>query len=428
MNSEYIKFLEKKRKTTVLSGFDINEYDLHPRHFDFQRYCIIQALKHGRYALLAECGLGKSAMQLEWANQVVRHTNKPILICAPLGVTGQTIEEGKAIDLDVARYNHLKSDNKIYITNYEQIDNIDLSEFEGIVLDESSILKHADGSTKKKLIEGFNRTPYKLCCSATPSPNDDMEICNHAEFLNQGRREEILAMYFTHDGGDTSKWRLKGHAKKLFWNYVKQWSLFISNPSDIGFDGSKYVLPDLNLIERFIKTPAKQGMLFNEVNVNATEFNQELRNTMEYRMSEVASIANSKKKKESILIWVKQNIEADWITKNIPGFVEIRGNESPEAKEEKLLAFAKGQIKRIVTKSKIAGFGMNFQNCHNQIDAAPDFSFESTYQKIRRSYRFGQKESVNYYMVVTDSMQNVLESFRRKQAQFDQMKYFLTNN
>lgn len=428
MNVAYQDFLAKKIRTQITSGFDVDESVLHKSLFDFQRFCVQKALKAGRYALLEDCGLGKSRQQIEWANQVVRHTNKPALILAPLGVTGQTIEEGKKMDVDIARINGRESDSKIYISNYEQLDNIDSCEYGAIVLDESSILKNYDASTKKKLIQVFNKISYKLCCTATPSPNDDMEICNHAEFLNHGRREEILAMYFTHDGGDTAKWRLKGHAKKVFWNFVKTWSLFLSNPSDIGFDGSRFILPDLNLIERFVKTPTRQGILFNEINVNATDFNKELRNTMEYRLSEVAKISSEVHNKDSLLIWVKQNVEADWITKNIPGVVEIRGTESPEAKEEKLLEFAKGNLKRIVTKSKIAGFGMNFQNCHNQIDASPDFSFESTYQKIRRSYRFGQLYPVNYYMIVTDSMQNVIESFRRKQVQFDQMKYYLTNN
>lgn len=428
MNTTYQEFLESKRKSHTNSGFVIDENILHHSLFDFQRHCVAKSLYAGRYALLEDCGLGKSRQQLAWIDQVVQRTNKPGLILAPLGVTGQTIEEAKALDLDVARLGKRNSESKIYICNYEQLDNLDPSMFGSVVLDESGILKNYEAATKKKLVESFQRTPYKLCCTATPSPNDDMEICNHAEFLNHGRREEILAMYFTHDGGDTSKWRLKGHAKRTFWNFVKQWSLFVSNPSDLGFDGTKFVLPDLNLIERFVRTPTRQGMLFNEVNVNATDFNRELRNTMEYRLSEVAKIVEEKATDESILIWVKQNIEAEWITKNIPGFIEIRGTESAEAKEEKLLSFAKGDIKRIVTKSKIAGFGMNFQECHNQIDAAPDFSFESTYQKIRRSYRFGQKYPVNYYMIVTDSMQNVIESFKRKQVQFDQMKYYLTNN
>ena len=233
-------------------------------------------------------------------------------------------------------------------------------------------------------------------------------------------------MYFTHDGGETAKWRLKGHAEKLFWNFVKSWSLFISNPSDIGFDGSNYVLPKLNLIERFVNAPTKGGLLFNEGHISATNFNLELRNTIDLRLKETCDIVGNSN--DNCLIWVKQNVEADQLLKMIPGIVDVRGNEAPEAKEEKLLAFAKGEIKKLVTKKKIACYGMNFQICHKQVDAAPDFSFEMTYQAARRSYRFGQLHPVDFYIIVTDTMQNVFKALQDKQNQFNQMKYHLTQN
>jgi hypothetical protein len=256
-----------------------------------------------------------------------------------------------------------------------------------------------------------------------------MEICNHAEFLGLERREQILAMYFTHDGGDTAKWRLKGHAQKMFWNFVKSWSLFVSNPSDIGFDGSRYVLPKLNLIERLISTPQTSERLFNDISISATDFNSELRKTFAHRMNEVVSILEgSDEQFEQSIIWCKQNEESRWLKNNIPYAIEITGSEAPESKEEKLLAFASGEIKRLVTKTRIAGYGMNFQNCHNQIHASFDFSFESLYQSIRRSYRFGQQHPVNIWMVVTDTMQNVIKSIKDKQEQFENMKYHLTNN
>ena len=217
----YQEFINKKLKTTLLSGFEIDNSFLNPMLFDFQKYIVKKALSHGKFAIFSECGTGKTFMQLEWAYQVVRHTNDKVIIFCPLAVSQQTIEEGKKMGIDVGKY---PSDYKINIVNYEQIENI-TEQFTGVVLDESSILKNFSGSTKQKLMNLFTNTPYKLCCTATPSPNDDMEICNHAEFLNQGRREEILAMYFTHDGGETAKWRLKGHAQKVFWNFVKSWSL-----------------------------------------------------------------------------------------------------------------------------------------------------------------------------------------------------------
>lgn len=422
----YKEFLKTKERQLSINGFDIPIEFIDERLFDFQKFAVKKALAYGRYALFEECGLGKTFQQLVWADKVARQTNHPVLILAPLGVSGQTIEEAKKIDLEVKRIGHGQSQNKIYITNYEQIDNINFDSFDAIVLDESSILKNFEGKTKKKIIEAFKRTPYKLACTATPSPNDDMEICNHAEFLAQGTRVEILAMYFTHDGGETAKWRLKGHAQKMFWNFVKSWSLFVSNPSDIGFDGSKYILPKLNLIERFIESPNKSGRLFNDVSVSATDFNQELRNTSELRLNEVSDILS--KSGDQTLIWVKQNVEADKLRSLDRSIIEVRGNEAPEAKEEKLLAFARGEINKLVTKKKIACYGMNFQNCHRQIDASPDFSFEMTYQAIRRSYRFGQKYPVDFYMIVTDTMQNVLKAIQDKQQQFENMKYHLTQN
>ena len=423
---DYHTFLEQKKRVSIESGFDVPAEYINPMLFDFQNYSVRKALHYGRYALFEECGLGKTFQQLEWAHHVARNTNQNQIILAPLGVTGQTIEEAKKIGLDVARYGSRKSDSKIYITNYEQIDHLDLSDFSGVVLDESSILKNFEGKTKKKIIHLFNRMPYKLACTATPSPNDDTELCNHIEFLNHGKRTEVLAMYFTHNGADTSKWYLKGHAQRPFWNFVKTWSLFISNPSDIGFDGSKYILPKLNIIQRSVTAPVKDWRLINESHVNATDFNQELRNTMHLRMNEVESIVSNSD--DQCLIWVKQNPEADMLKEMIPGLIEVRGSEKPEAKEEKLLAFAHGQIKKLVTKKKIACYGMNFQNCHKQIDASPDFSFEMTYQAARRSWRFGQLHDVNFYVTVSDTMANVIKAIQEKEKQFLQMKYHLTSN
>jgi len=423
---DYHEFLERKKRLTIESGFSIPEEKINPKLFDFQRYAVLKALRYGRYAMFEECGLGKTFQQIEWARNVVEQTNEPSIILAPLGVSGQTIKEAEKLGVEITRYHQKLSGNKIHISNYEQIDNIDFSKYGSIVLDESSILKNFEGAIKKKLIEACKIIPYKLACTATPSPNDDMEICNHAEFLGHGRREEILAMYFTHDGGETAKWRLKGHAQKTFWNFVKSWSLFISNPSDVGFDGSKFILPKLNLIERTINAPVTSGRLFNDINVSATNFNQELRNTMELRLKEAAEIANNSK--ESFLIWCKQNVESEWLIENVEGAIEVRGSEAPEAKEEKLLAFANGEFKKLVTKTKIAGYGMNFQKCHNQIHASLDFSFESLYQSIRRSYRFGQKHPVNIWLITTDSMANVIHAIKEKQEQYEKMKYHLTLN
>lgn len=417
----YSEFISCKQRKSSVTGFKIPDTRLHKTLFDFQKYLVSIALEHGRYAIFSECGTGKTLMQVEWAKWVYHETGEKVLIFCPLAVSAQTIEEAsEKLQVSVSRYDEV---SPIQIVNYDQIDNIKPELFGGVVLDESSILKNFDGATKKKLIDGFRNHDYKLCCTATPSPNDDMEMCNHAEFLNQGRREEILAMYFTHDGGETAKWRLKGHAVRTFWNFIKSFSSFVSNPSDIGFDGSKFVLPKLNLIEKVIPVTVKEGMLFNNVNVNATEFNQELRDTMEARLNEVISIVSNSN--ENFIIWVKQNVEADYLTSRILGAIEVRGSESTEQKEKKLLDFAHNKYRVLITKTKIAQFGMNFQNCHNQIFASLDFSFEGTYQAIRRSYRFGQKHEVNIYLITTDTMQNVIQAIKVKQEQFNDMRNHL---
>jgi hypothetical protein len=423
----YEQFLNSKIKLAEKKGFDVDLSEVNEILFDFQKFSVQKALHFGRYALFEECGLGKTFQQIEWARLMVENTNEAALILAPLGVSGQTIQEAEKLGVEIVRANSGKrSFNKIEIINYEQIDNIDFSKYGSIVLDESSILKNFEGSTKKKIIALSKDIHHRLACTATPSPNDDMELCNHAEFLSHGKRAEILATYFTHDGGETAKWRLKGHAQKVFWQFVKSWSLFISNPADIGFDGSKYVLPKLNIIERAVTSPVKEWKLINDGNVNATGFNQELRNTMRLRMNEVYDIAMNSE--DQCLIWVKQNPEADYLREMIPGLVEVRGSERPEAKEEKLLSFSCGEIKRLVTKKKIACYGMNFQNCHKQIDASPDFSFEMTYQAARRSWRFGQKSDVDFYIIVSDTMANVIKAIQEKEKQFHSMKYHLTQN
>lgn len=419
----YTEFLSRKLKSAQTSGFEVA--DINPILFPFQQHIVKKALLHGRFAIFSECGTGKTLMQLEWAKHVATKTNGSVLILCPLAVSAQTIQEGTKLGLKVSRLFDTESPDRIYITNYEQIENIEM-QFSGVVLDESSILKNFSGSTKKKLMEYFSNTPYKLCCTATPSPNDDMEICNHAEFLNQGRREEILAMYFTHDGGETAKWRLKGHAQKRFWDYVRGWSIMCSNPSDLGFDGSQFILPKLNLIERIIPVPVPEGRLFNDVSVNATNFNAELRITLINRMEDVAGIVNDSK--ENFIIWVKQNAEAEYLMGKLDDAREVRGSQTIHEKETNLIGFANDDFRILVTKTKIACFGLNYQNCHNQIFASLDFSFEQLYQAIRRSYRFGQKHQVNIWLITTDTMKNVIQAIKEKQEQFENMKYHLTLN
>jgi DNA modification methylase len=424
----YNDFLLAKVKNNIESGFEISTNKLNKNLFEFQKHIVKTALKVGKYAIFAETGLGKTIMQMAWAEEVYKKTNKPVLILAPLAVSGQTIEEGKKFNIDIHKYD---GNSNIQIINYEQLDNIDISIFAGIVLDESSILKNFTGKLRTQIIDLFKDTPYKLACTATPSPNDLMELGNHSEFLNKMSRTEMLSMYFVHDGGDTSKWRLKGHAKKDFYAWIGTWACVITNPKDLDFEeeGIKFQLPELNYFEYRIITPKKDdGLLFNDTAVNAIDFNKELRETKEIRLSKVKQIID-KNKNEYFIIWINQNEEGDYLKQLLKGydFREVRGSDSVEKKENDLIEFSQGKYKILITKSKIAGQGMNFQHCHNQIFAALDFSFEKLYQSVRRSYRFGQKENVNIYLITTDTMTNVIELIKTKEKIFQELREEMQN-
>ena len=415
---DYKEFLQAKKKSIQVSGFEISQESLNQSMFPFQKFIVQRALKMGKYAIFADCGLGKTLMQLEWAKQVSEFTKKPVLVLAPLAVTGQTIKEGEKFGIQVGKVGdcHL-----IHVTNYEQLENIDVSVYSGVVLDESSILKNFEGATKNLITQKFKNTPYKLACTATPSPNDPMELGTHSEFLDVLSRNEMLATYFVHDGGETAKWRLKGHAVKTFYQWVGSWAIMLNKPHDIGFEMEGYVLPNLNLVEKQIATQKRDnGQLFNDTAISATNFNSELRLTKVDRLDEVAKIVNSSS--ENFIIWVKQNEEGEQLRKMIDGAIEVKGSDSPEYKEKMLLGFANNEFRVLITKTKIAQFGLNYQNCRNQVFASLDFSFEGLYQAIRRSYRFGQKNEVNIYIVTTDTMKNVIQSINNKQKQFELMQ------
>ena len=410
---EYKDFLERKQKTHIESGFELHESELNKNMFDFQKFIVKRALKAGKYAIFADCGLGKTLMQLEWAYQVTKATNKRVLILAPLVVVEQTKREALKFGIDI---DYVDADN------YEQLENIDSYNYGGVVLDESSILKNFEGATKNLILEKFKYTQYKLACTATPSPNDPMELGNHSEFLDVMSRNEMLAMYFVHDGGETAKWRLKGHAVKLFYQFIGTWAIMLNKPQDIGFEMIGYDLPTLNLIEKQIITPNRDnGQLFNDAIISATNFNSELRLTKTERLNEVVNIINSRPD-ENFIIWIKQNEEGEMLRKLLPESIEVKGSDTNEWKKEKLLEFANNEFRILITKTKIASFGMNFQNCRNQIFASLDFSFEGLYQAIRRSYRFGQKNEVNIFLITTDTMANVKQAIDTKQKQFEIMQ------
>jgi len=424
----YEEFLKSKQRRVIQSGFDVQDSKLNPMLFDFQKHIVKRALKSGKFAIFADCGLGKTPMQLDWAKQVMIKTNKPVLILCPLAVAAQTIQEGIKFNTKIKKYKN-QTETEIYISNYEQIENIDCTLFSGIVLDESSILKNFTGVYKNLIIEKFKLTPYKLACTATPSPNDLNEIGNHSEFLNILDAQDMRSKWFVRDEG-MNNYRLKGHAKKDFYGWISSWSTMLVNPCDMGFceTGKRFILPKLEFIEHEIVTELKigTGRLFNEGHVNATNFNAELRLTKEKRLQKTVQICNETP--GQILIWVKQNEEGEWLRKNLTDCKEVKGNDSVEFKEKTLLGFAKNEFRILITKAKIAQFGMNFQNCSTQIFPSLDFSFESFYQQVRRSYRFGQNSNVNIHLIKTDTMENVVKTIEKKEKQFKEMQEEMNRN
>lgn len=422
---EYKEFLKAKQKEVILSGFDIEESNLNNKLFEFQKFTIKRALKAGKYAIFADTGMGKTIMQLEIAKQVFTKTNKPVLILAPLAVTGQTIEEGAKFGIEVNRFT-----GNIQIANYEQINNLECEQYGCVILDESSILKNETGKYRNLLIESFQRTPYKFCFSATPSPNDPMELGNHAEFLDVMGFSEMLAMFFVHDAGETQKWRLKGHAVERFYEFVSTWAIMYSHPEDIGFQMDGYHLPPLEIIEKQVQTPIPDGVLFSGLAVNATDYNSSLRDTESERIAQTIEIIQSIEFSEPIIVWTKQNDEARNIFNKLKelGYScrNVQGSDSIEKKEADLLGFAHGEFQILITKQSIASQGLNYQHCAYQIFNSVDFSFEQSYQAMRRSWRFGQKRKVTCYMVTTDRMINVIKVQKDKHESFVNMQIQMT--
>ena len=424
---EYNDLLEAKKTKKIESGFDIEESGLNPRLFDFQKYCVKRMVKEGRGAVFAGCGNGKTLISLEWATKVAEHEGKPILILAPLSVSRQTVKEGAKFGYKVDLYRDMDETTTIAITNYEQIENVDISRFVGVVLDESSILKNFTGYYRNLLTEKFKGMPYKLCCTATPSPNDLNEIGNHSEFLEILDSQDMRSKWFVREEG-MNNYRLKGHAKGDFYGWIASWAIMFENPADIGFveTGKLFKLPELTVRDHLIETKPDDGLLFSTGIVNATNFNMELRKTMNERLELAAKIA--RESGGQVLIWIKQNQEGDILRKLVPEAVEVRGSDSDADKEQRLLDFAEGKFRILISKAKICGYGMNFQNCGTQIFASPDFSFEDYYQQVRRSYRFGRKGNVSIHLIITDTMANARTIVEKKQQAFEEMVREMNRN
>ncbi len=401
---KYEEFLKSKEKTFIESGFEVDENDLNPLLKDFQKYGVTTALRKGRFAFFFDCGLGKTFCQLEWSRLVNYKTNHKVLILAPLAIVEQTKKEAVKFNIDIDVFD---------ITNYDQLKNIDISIYGGIVLDESSILKGRDGKLSSLIISKFRNFKYKLACSATPSPNDHMELGQHSEFLNGMTYLEMLAMYFVHDGGETSKWRLRKHAEDDFWKYVSSWSMAIDKPDTLGFNGVGYNLPEIEFIEHIIKVENNNYTLFADVAVSATDLHKDLKRTFDDRINKTIELVNSND--ENWIVWALSNDETNTLNKKIDEAINVQGSDKPEFKAKHLNGFANNDFRVLITKTSIASMGMNYQNCHNMVFTSYDFKFEQFYQAVRRCYRFGQEFKVKVHLLIPESQTNVRQSILNKQ-------------
>lgn len=414
--SDYATFLERKRITDPATGLDVVP-DLNPMLFPFQRDIVTWALRRGRAAIFADCGMGKTPMQLEWA----RHVPGRVLILTPLAVAQQTVREGEkfGIQCQYARDQSAAS-SQIIVTNYEMLEHFDPEAFDGIVLDESSILKAYDGKTRTQIIDAFAKTPFRLACTATPAPNDYMELGNHAEFLGVMARVEMLSMFFVHDGGETQQWRLKGHAESEFWRWLASWAVMIRKPSDLGYEDDGFILPELVMHESTIRVDEPMsGYLFPVEAQTLQERIRARRDTIAKRAQECAAIVNATDR--PFVIWCNLNSEAEAVCALIPEAVEVRGTDQHEDKERALLEFADGGIRVLVTKPSIAGHGMNWQHCANVAFLGISDSWEQYYQAVRRCWRFGQKWPVNVHIITAETEGAVLANIKRKERDAETM-------
>jgi hypothetical protein len=391
---------------------------MNDRLFPHQRDLVTWAMRRGRAAIFADTGLGKTAMMVEWARHAAVHGR--VLILAPLAVAEQTVREAKLFGVDVA-YRRADAGDQITVTNYEMMHMFDPSLFIGVVLDESSILKSQDGKTRTRIIESFRGTKWRLACTATPAPNDYTELGNHSEFLGVKSHVEMLAEYFVHDGGDTSSWRLKGHAEELFWRWVCSWGAVVKRPSDIGHDDGAYNLPPIAMHDHVIdvdqSAAREMGLLFLDDARTLSEQRATRRATMAARVAKAAEIANGIT--GPVVVWCELNDEADACERAIGGAVQVAGADSVDEKCARLVGFADGVHRVMVTKPSVAGHGLNWQHCATMIFVGVSHSYEQTYQAIRRCWRFGQNRTVDVHIIRASTEGAIVENIRRKSADAD---------
>jgi len=427
---DYQEFLLHKQIKDKPSGFTVSENDLNQALFPFQKALVKWSIARGRAALFEGTGLGKTIQQLDWARLIYRHTKAPVLILAPLAVSEQTVQEGKKFGIK-SKVVQSQDDvwNGVNVTNYEKLHKFDPSAFAGVVLDESSILKSFSGTTRNQIIQAFKETPYRLSCTATPAPNDYTELGNQAEFLGIMTHSEMRSTFFINDTGDTGKWRLKGHAKdNVFWSWLASWGAVVNMPQDLGFDNGGFDLPPINYHEHILSAPkgAKRRGFFL---VQVTDLNDRRRvrkETIETRCKAAADLINSTD--DRWLIWCNLNDEGTLLAKLIDEAVEVAGRHDNETKAERLLEFASGKIRRLVSKPEIAGWGMNFQVCHKAVFVGLNDSWESLFQATRRIWRFGQQQPVDIHIIVEEREGPVLQNIKRKDEQSRAMAAYMTEH
>jgi len=419
MTAAYESFLASKVRRAQSVGFDVSGDDLSPRLFHFQRDIVRWAIKKGRAAIFADTGLGKSAMQIEWARHVNAHTQGRVLILAPLAVAAQTVREGERVGVVVTHCREPEDvRDGVNITNYDRLHKFDTRQFTGVVLDESSIVKNFASKTLGVLLDAFGQTPFRLAATATPSPNDYTELGTHSEFLGVRSRVDMLSEFFGHDGGDTGVFRLKGHARGEFWRWVASWAALMRRPSDLGYSDDGYVLPALHVHEHTIASDAEtlrnMGVLFAENAATLTERRGARKASVGARVKACADMVNGEPH-EPWIVWCDLNAESNALAKAIPGSVEVQGSDDADVKEQAMIDFATGRIRVLVSKASICGFGLNWQHCARMAFVGVNDSFEGYYQAVRRCYRFGQKREVVVHIFASDAEGAVVANLKRKE-------------
>lgn len=431
--SDYQAFLQSKRVAVASAGFDVTPRELNPALFPFQRDVTRWGLQLGKAALFEERGLGKTIQELEWAKQVAEHTGGRVLILAPLAVAFQAVDEAAKFryGLKYAQSQTDSEDARIVVSNYERLDQFNPAAFSGIVLDESSILKAYSGKTKRALLEAFAQTPYKLAATATPAPNDHIELGNHAEFLGIMSSHDMLARWFINDTMQAGNYRLKRHAERDFWRWLTSWAVCISKPRDLGdeYDMPGFDLPPLQLHEHLVRTSDAaiartfaEGRLLPDDSPSSTELHKVKRESLVDRVAEASTILSALSADEYVVLWCDTNYEADALREAFPDAAEVRGSDSQARKGDLLRAFSRGEIRRLITKPDIAGMGLNWQHCARAVYCGVSYSFEKFYQSVGRFWRYGQTRPVDAHLIYAATEGNVLETLKHKQARFAEMQ------